>query len=149
MTWSFEIPGQPVSWNASYKIGVGYRAAYNRRGGEFRKIIKTNEAVTYTEMVTVIARQARPSSWKPEGFIVVEFDYYLGRDVDCDNVMKLVNDGLKHAIEVDDRWYLPRAMSKQTGLRPSERRVVVRVRSASPSSAQVASAPSQTLSTSS
>jgi len=134
LTWSFVIEGQPVSWNKIYKIGVGIRTGARGRirfgddgPATFRKIIKTDEAKAYTELAMIRAREKKPSGWMPKGFVVVEFKYYLGRDVDCDNVMKLVNDGIKDATGVDDRWYLPRAMSKATGLRPESRRVEVTV----------------------
>jgi len=133
--WSFTIEGQPISWNEAYKIGTGQRTGargvlrLGRDGGpvEFRKIIKTEEAKTYTTLAMLRCREAKPSGWKPEGFVIVEFKYYLGRDVDCDNVMKLVNDGIEDATGVDDRWYLPRAMWKTTGLRPGQRRIEVTI----------------------
>lgn len=130
MRWRLTIPGQPVSWNAAYRIGVGVRTGsrgrIRLRGDDpatFRKIIKTDEAVAYTNMVATLARAARPSRWSPEGFVVIEYRLFLGRDVDADNVMKLVDDGLELATGVDDKWFLPRAISKQWGLRPNERRV--------------------------
>lgn len=151
MTWGFVVPGQPVSWNQAYEIGKVPRTRDHGRlvvdkwgrPLEARKIVKTDAAKVYTETVIRLAAEARPSHWRPEGFIVVEFHYFLGRDVDCDNVMKLVNDGLKAAIEVDDRWFLPRAMSKTIGLRPQHRRVVVLVSEAG-ESPSLAAAPSST-----
>lgn len=125
MRWGFTIEGQPVSWNAAYRIGVADRRAYNRSPREFRKIIKTDEAVAYTTLAMYRAREAMPSRWSPVGLVVVEFKYYLGRDIDCDNVMKLVNDGIEAATGVDDKWFLPRAMSKTIGLRPNQRRIEV------------------------
>jgi hypothetical protein len=125
VSWRLTIPGQPLSWNQSYRIGVRNRRGYNRAEGQFRTIIKTDEAVAYTDMVTMLAMVARPSGWKVERgqFVVLEFYYYLGRAIDADNVMKLVNDGIKAAIGVDDKWFLPRAMSMQLGLPPSEQRL--------------------------
>lgn len=134
MRWSFDIPGQPVSWNAAYQIGKVVRTG---RGGrlrlgtdgrpvERRKIIKTDEAVAYTTEVTLRARGKKPRGWAPTGFVVVELEYYLGTDVDCDNVMKLVGDGLEAAgVVEDDRWLLPRASWKITGLRPNQRKIRV------------------------
>lgn len=130
MKWSFVVEGQPVSWNASY--GVGVRKRTGGRNGQYHTIIKKDDAVAYTNLVMLRAREARPSGWRPEGLVVVEIEYFLGRNIDCDNVMKLVNDGLARAIEVDDKWFLPRAMSKEIGLRPPERRLVVSVSSVSP-----------------
>ncbi|HET9614099.1 MAG TPA: hypothetical protein VFP22_04725 [Candidatus Limnocylindrales bacterium] len=123
MKWRLTIPGQPLSYNQSLEIHKFDRRSFNRGGGEFRKIGKTAKAVAYTNEVASRASSARPSGWHPTGFVVVEYYYFLGRYVDADNVMKLVDDGLKIAIGVDDRWFLPRAMSIVTGLRPPERRV--------------------------
>lgn len=127
MRWSFEIEGQPVSWNAAYEIGVINRRAYNRESRQVRTIIKTDAAVSYTALAAARAAEARPRDWWQGGLVTVEFYYYLGRDIDCDNVMKLVNDGIQAATGVDDKWYLPRAMTKTTGLRPNLRRMVVHV----------------------
>jgi hypothetical protein len=41
--------------------------------------------------------------------------------------MKFINDGIEQATGVNDRWYLPRAMSKVVGLRPHLRRVEVSI----------------------
>lgn len=133
MTWSFEVEGQPISWNAAYRIGTVVRSG---RGGrlrlghdgsivERRSIIKTDAAKAYTALAAARAAEARPSHWGPTGLVVVEFTYYLGTDIDCDNVMKLINDGIQAATGVNDRWFLPRAMWKTTGLRPNQRKVVV------------------------
>jgi hypothetical protein len=120
VTWGLTVPGQPLSWNAAYRIGVK-----NRPGGRgsYRTIIKTDDAVAYTDMVAMLAKVARPSGWHPEGLIVVEYRLYLGRNVDSDNVMKLIGDGLQGGTGISDEWFLPRAMSKEWGLRPEHRRV--------------------------
>lgn len=126
MSWGFTIEGQPVSWNAAYGIGVINRRAFNRESHQVRTIIKTDAAVTYTALAAARCVEARkPRDWWHGGLVVVEFYYYLGRDIDCDNVMKLVNDGIEAATGVNDKWYLPRAMSKTIGLRPEQRRVEV------------------------
>lgn len=135
MTWSFTVEGQPVSWNAAYRIGLINRTGRGGRlrlgrGGEVierRTIIKTDEAKAYTELAAWRAKAACPPGWRPTGLVVIEFTYYLGADIDCDNVMKLIDDGIEDATGVNDRWFLPRAMWKTTGLRPSQRRVEVLV----------------------
>lgn len=124
MTWGFTIEGQPVSWNKAYKIGVLSRPGGR---GKYRTIIKTDDAVAYTHGVAKIASTARPSGWSPSGLVVIEFRLFLGRVVDSDNVMKLVDDGIQMGTGVDDKWFLPRVMHKEWGLRPPERRVEIRV----------------------
>lgn len=124
--WGFTVPGQPLSWNEAYRIGVRYRPG--SRGGQYRTIIKTDEAVAYTDAVTMIAKTAKPSHWPNyDRLIVVELRLYLGRSVDADNTMKMIMDGLKAALGVDDKWFLPRAMWTEWGLRPDQRRVEVQV----------------------
>lgn len=134
MTWrlAVAIPGQPLSWNASYRIGrvtrVGRRGQV-RLGSdgepfEARTILKTEAAKAYTnETASRVNSALQGRRLDVSGFIVVEYRYFLGRDIDCDNVMKLVDDGVELALGVDDKWLLPRAMSKVTGLRPPERRL--------------------------
>lgn len=133
MRWGFVVEGQPVSWNSAYRVGMVRRTG---RGGRLRldalgrpvdkrTIVKTDEAKAYVDLVTYRARRAVPRDWSPIGLVVIELYYYLGRDVDCDNVMKLVDDGIQAATGVNDQWFLPRAMSKTTGLRPNERRIEV------------------------
>jgi hypothetical protein len=139
--WGFVVPGQPVSWNQGYEIG---RVARTGGGGrlrlgsdgrpiEARTIVKTGLAKAYTEEVVLRARAAAPRGWWDGGLVVIELYYFLGRDIDCDNVMKFVDDGIETATGVNDRWFLTRAMWKTTGLRPKDRRLVVRVRSESAS----------------
>ncbi len=143
-TWTLDIsiPGQPISWNQAYRVGRVTRTGTNGRirlGGdgqpvEASTIVKTKEAKAYTARVAQLAGWARNSlGWaglQPE-FIVVEFNYFLGRDIDCDNVMKLVDDGLETALGVDDKWFLPRAMSKIVGLRPMDRKLDLHIYPAS------------------
>ena len=143
MSWTFEVEGQPLSWNQGYGIGRVPRTGARGRlrlgpdgqVREARTIIKTQKAKDYTDLVTIRAKEARkPRDWWDGGLVIVELYYYLGRDVDCDNVMKFVDDGIETATGVNDKWFLTRAMWKTTGLKPSERRLVVVVDCASASS---------------
>lgn len=133
MSWSFEVEGQPVSWNNGYTIG---RVPRTGGGGRFRfgssgevvqraTIVKTELAKAYTQLVAYRANEKKPKGWAPEGLIVIEYHYYLGRDTDCDNTMKFLDDGIQLGTGVNDKWFLPRAMSKTTGLRPPLRKVIV------------------------
>jgi hypothetical protein len=156
MTWFFVVRGQPVSWNEGYEIGKVARTGRHGRlrlgadGSvvEARTIVKTEVAKAYTTEVALRSRRAAPRDWWDGGLVVVELYYYLGRDIDCDNVMKFVDDGIQAGTGVDDKWFLTRAMWKTTGLRPSQRRLIVVVRCASESSDPADSRPSPTPSTS-
>ena len=125
MTWGFTVEGQPVSWNLAYRIGVKNRPG--PRVGQFRTIIKTDAATDYCRLVTLRCREARPSGWRlTEGqVVVIEYRLFLGRHMDADNTMKLVNDGIADALGVDDKWFLPRAMEMTWGHRPKDRRVEI------------------------
>jgi len=133
MRWGFVVEGQPVSWNQGYEPG---RRPRTGRWGRLRlgengetiqrsTIVKTDKANAYTDLVMVRCRGKMPYRWKPTGYVVVELYYFLGRDIDCDNVMKFVDDAIQSATGVDDRWLLPRAMYKRFGLRPNQRKLVV------------------------
>jgi len=104
--WQFTIPGQPPSWNHMYVLARGSR-----------RIVKAPNVEAYQTGVALIAKTARPSHWKPAEQVRVIYRFYLGRDIDCDNVMKAVNDAIAAALDVDDKIMLPCAAAKSTGHR--------------------------------
>ncbi len=126
MRWTFEVEGQPVSWNAAYRIGVVGRPGGR---GTFRTIIKTDEAEAYTDLATVRCREAKPSGWQMpvDRLVIIEYRLHLGRHMDADNILKLTNDGIAAALGVNDKWFLPRVMSSEWGLRADQRRVEITV----------------------
>lgn len=108
--WTVVIPGDPPSGNHAYKIGRGYR----RGGIAYPKIIKTAEAEAYQQAAALCVRTAKPTGWEWDGsMLVVEYRFYLGRDVDCTNAIKVIEDAVFPAIGVNDKYALPRAMSKE------------------------------------
>lgn len=139
--FSFTVHGQPLSWNHSYAIERrGYRNA----------MVKTDELVAYQDLVERTCAKAKPNGWKPReeylpklgvGLIVIEFRYFLFRDLDCDNTMKPLADAVALGLGwvaapnrrgrvqrrpvYDDKRFLPRAMSKQTGFRDPRVEVTV------------------------
>lgn len=137
----FTVPGQPPSWNHQYQQGrVGYR----------RTIFKSEAAVAYQDFVERACAKAIPPGWKPpqyrpkegEGLLVVEFYFHLKQDIDCDNMMKALNDAIalglgwhpyrtKHGKllrkpNYDDRGFLSRAMYKITGVKEPFVKVAIR-----------------------
>jgi len=116
------IPGQPPSGNHAYKIGKGYR----RGGIAFPKIIKTAEAEAYQQGVALLVRTARPSYWKQQGQVICEYRFYLWDDADCTNLIKVIEDGIFPALDINDSWALPRAISKEI-VPKSEARVEVTI----------------------
>ena len=122
--WAVALPGQPPSTNHMYVIGRGFR----RGGIAYPKMVKVDAVVAYQQMTTLITRLAKPREWKWDGgLLVLEFGFYLVDNIDCDNAMKAVCDAISDAIEVNDKWFLPRAMSKVWGLKPADARVEVTI----------------------
>lgn len=76
---------------------------------------KTAAVADYQQMAGLVINVARPSDFKPEGQIYVLYDLELERDIDCDNVMKAIDDVLGRCLGINDKWFLPVAMSKRTG----------------------------------
>jgi hypothetical protein len=110
VSWTVVIPGQPVSGNHANKIGRGYRAG----GISFPKMVKTPEAEAYMQGAAMLSRLARPSGWKWNGGqVVCEYRFYLTHDIDCTNMFKVIEDSIFPALGIDDKWALPRAMSKE------------------------------------
>ena len=110
MKWGFTLPGQPPSWNTAYRIIT----KHGRRGG-YQALGKTSEAKRYQIGAANIIRSAKPSRWKPIGQLRIHYWLYLARDMDCDNVLKLINDVIQTATGVDDKWFLPTVEEKTTG----------------------------------
>lgn len=110
MSFKVVIPGQPISGNHAYKIGKAYR----RGGISYPKIIKTSECEAYQQGIGMLVRTARPSGWKwSGGFVVCEYRFYVWDDIDCTNAIKVIEDGIFPALDINDTWALPRAMSKE------------------------------------
>jgi hypothetical protein len=82
---------------------------------------KKPDVETYQNLVTLLVREARPSFWRPDGQIIVEYEFELFRDIDCTNTIKVIEDAVQTALRPEDprydRRFLPRAMSKTTGSR--------------------------------
>lgn len=103
MSWSVTIPGDPPSGNHANKIGRGFR----RGGVSFPKIVKTAEAEAYQQGAALLVRTAKPSGWTGGGAqIRLTYRAFLSRDIDCDNISKVVGDAIKGAINIDDSFFL-------------------------------------------
>lgn len=109
---TIRVEGQPPSGNHMYE---GY--GKNRR--------KSAKVTDYQSLWIRWTRMAMRHGWKPGKQIVVEFDFAFGRDMDCTNAMKVIEDGIAEAIcpgldpprccrKYDSR-FLCRAMSKTIG----------------------------------
>ncbi len=121
-SFSFTVPGQPMSWNRSYgqrtvkvkdRFGQAVLNAAGRPKVRSMKF-KTQEAAVYQDGVRLVAMAAKPRGFTPQQ-VIVAYDFVLNRDIDCDNVMKMINDALARAINLDDRNFFPVVRSKFTG----------------------------------
>lgn len=100
--WTAIILGQPPSVNDIY--GIVWR--YSASGRRYKGIGKKKTAVAYQNDATKQFASARPSHWKPRGFIRLTYRFYLNRDADCDNLKKLLHDALQDATGINDTWFL-------------------------------------------
>jgi hypothetical protein len=121
-----------MSWNRSYRnrtvtvkdrVGQVVRTAGGRpvtRAGTY----KTEEAQVWQDGVRMIARAAKPTGFSP-ATIIVAYDFVLARDIDCDNVMKMANDAIAKAIDLNDKFFYPVVLSKVTGSKDPHIKVAV------------------------
>ena len=111
-----------MSWNRAYgqrtikvknKFGQAVLSATGNAKVRSMKF-KTKEAEAYQDGVRLVAMAAKPKGFKPEQ-VIVAYDFVLRRDIDCDNVMKMINDALARAINLDDRNFYPVVRTKFVG----------------------------------
>jgi len=110
-----EIPGQPPSWNHMYTIG------------RVRSIVKVASAEGYQTGVAYLTKLARPPGWDPKGMIRVCYWFDVHRDIDCDNMMKAINDAVAKALGVDDKRFLPCVLWKRTGVPTADAKVILTI----------------------
>lgn len=101
-----EIAGQPPSWNQSYRI-------ITIRGHGSLK--KTSAAQSYQDDIIRLTRAACPSDFTPAGQLLICYQMFLLRNADADNILKIANDGIARALEVNDSRFLPVVLSKTSG----------------------------------
>jgi Holliday junction resolvase RusA-like endonuclease len=125
-TFTAYIPGEPPSWNASYRIT---RQRVKDRFGQpvlrddgapksFHTLSKTRAVLQYQEAALMILRSAKPSGFKPVGQIIVAYEFDLRRDKDADNLLKALNDALERALGVNDKLFLPVTLRKTISKTP-------------------------------
>lgn len=102
MAWTATVYGQPPSVNH----------IYTRVRGHWDRMAKVPRVATYQAGVVPVIRTAKPSGWRPEGQIRITYDFFLVRDADCDNMLKILNDAISVALDINDRMFLPCVRSK-------------------------------------
>lgn len=113
------VPGQPPSWNRSYRI-------VTVRGRSV--LAKTKDAAKYQDDALLILRAAAKLPAKIEQYYVF-YEFFLARDIDTDNVLKMLNDSIARATGVDDRYFLPVVLRKEVGCEEPHITVLVVARS--------------------
>lgn len=127
MSWRVVVEGQPPTVNRLYQPGTGYRRGSGGGSIPYTKWVKNAKADAYQQLAALRTATARPSGWRWRGgFVRLVYRFYLARDADCDNLLKVLNDAIAAKIDVNDRWFLPMVFSKRV-VRESEARVEVTV----------------------
>ena len=78
-----------------------------------RRLAKAPGIEHYQAGVTLITRTARPTGWVPGEKIRLRYWFNVGREIDCDNALKAINDAIALAIRPEassakrDSGFLP------------------------------------------
>lgn len=109
-SFRFEVPGQPPSWNAAYRI-------VKMKG--HMGLAKTSACEQYQWIASIIARRALPADfpWVKPQQLRVRYWFQLGHWVDGTNLIKILEDGVAHGLGIDDRYYLACVEELSTGHR--------------------------------
>lgn len=81
----------------------------------FRTKVKNDGVQTYQDSVTWYTKAARPGGWEAGERVRLTYWFHLKRDIDCDNALKALNDAIAHALNVNDKAFLPTVEAKWTG----------------------------------
>jgi Holliday junction resolvase RusA-like endonuclease len=110
----FVIDGAPPSVNHMYQQVERYTAE-----GSYRSVRKADSVSEYQTYAAMVVRLARPKNWLNKyvvgEYIRIEYRFFLKRHIDCDNMMKALNDAIAGALGVDDKYFLPSVRSKSVG----------------------------------
>jgi hypothetical protein len=109
--WTVEIPGVPPTLNHTYHIIYrGPRCPTCKRGQP--TLGKSDSVETWqTEVAWRTIAAKKPAAWKPARRTIIEIEWYMPREGrDADGPIKALLDGIKVALGVDDRGFMPRVM---------------------------------------
>lgn len=127
MSWKVTIIGQPPTVNHAYEPRTAYRKSASGGLVPYTRIGKNSQAEAYQQGAALIVGVAKPSGWRWQGgYLRLVYRFYLARDADCDNLLKILNDAIARKIDVNDRWFLPMVMSKRV-VKDADARVEVTV----------------------
>jgi hypothetical protein len=108
-SWRMTLPGPPPTVNHSYKI---VRVPRKGGGGLVSRLGKADGIEAYQTGVTYITKVAKPTGWEPGRQIRLRYQFFLNREIDCDNALKAINDAIALGLGVNDRIFLPCVESK-------------------------------------
>lgn len=120
-----EIPGSPGAINRAYKVvQFGPRCPACGRGKP--GLAKNDGVEAWQTEVAWRVKSARPAGWKPARRVIIEMDFYMGREGrDGDGPTKPLLDGIAEGLGVDDRIFLGRVISNEVDR--ANPRTVVRI----------------------
>ena len=124
MKWEVTVWGQPPTTNKMYSAKM--RSIW-RDGIRMNvpQMVKNSKVEGYQKDAILQIQSARPSRWKPTGFVRLTFRLFLARNIDADNTLKALSDAIQTAIGVNDSWFLPCVESKEWGLSQRDARVEI------------------------
>lgn len=114
----FRVEGQPVSWNAAFRVTSGRGRA---------QISKTADAELWQQTVANACEKAKPRGWvQTTKQLRIRYWLHLNRLMDADNTLKLINDGVAHGLGlkvvkmklvpvINDNCFLPEVVELTTG----------------------------------
>ena len=129
VSWVVELPGQPPSWNASYRIARQRGSRADGANYSFSTMVKTKKLVQWQEEMTMVVRTAKPSRWSPppKTFIPIAWEVFLTNHIDMDNLQKAINDVVEAATGVNDKWFYPIFRLPVVGVPQRQARVVLTI----------------------
>lgn len=116
--WRASIPGQPPSVNHLYKPAIRESAK-----GTYRGFTKVDGVENYQTVATLSVKMSIPKAWKDflqrdhSSQIRIKYEFHLSNDIDCSNAFKAIEDAIALAMGVNDKRFLPCAVSKDLGNR--------------------------------
>jgi Holliday junction resolvase RusA-like endonuclease len=114
---SIKLEGQPPSGNHRLSPAVRWSKPKDGQGKPYIGWRRSEGVENYMLYVTLMAKRAMPTGWKPASKIRVSYLFNLDRDMDCDNAMKVISDALAIGLGTDDKRFLPCVMDKRSGIK--------------------------------
>ncbi len=123
VSFRVSVPGQPPSLNHAYRV-----VRVRRGPASFSTLAKTPEAASYQQVVRLLVSSAKPSGWdRGTHYVRTTYELFLSRDIDADNVLKILGDAVAAGLGINDKWVLPCIRSKTVGVKLGQEKVNLEV----------------------